>query len=238
LAWGDGSQDFSRLEPGYWKEHWNYSRWALASAIVLQLNTQGYYWLVAGFLSVKDVADLRAMYLLVAPTENIFVAISFIILPAMAAHHAANRMPALLGTWKLNALAVVGITGLFAIAVRLFGKTLIHVVYAGKFDGLAPLLYLLVLSPMLVGIAGTMINALKAVERPKTVCYAYGCSGVVTFLVAVPLVHKFGLRGAVYGMLVSGASLVIALGVLFMIYIYKGSRANVSRVRVAETHIL
>ena len=53
---------FLELEPGYWTEHWKYSRWVLVTAFVFQLTTQAYYWLAAGYLSVKEVADLRAMY--------------------------------------------------------------------------------------------------------------------------------------------------------------------------------
>jgi O-antigen/teichoic acid export membrane protein len=221
LASGKPKQQFLELEPGYWREHWNYSRWSLATAFMFQFTTLGYYWLVAAFLSVKEVGELRATYLIVMPVEQVFIAISFIVLPALASHYAAKRMGSFLSLWTRNALAVAGVTGLFALGVRILGKPAMHILYAGKFDGLAPLLYMLALVPPLTGIGGTMINALNAIEKPKLVLYAYICSGAVTFLLGIPLVVNFGLRGAVYGMLLSGGTYTGALAIGFLSNIHK-----------------
>lgn len=214
-------QHFLQLEPGYWRQHWNYTRWSLATAFVFQFTTLGYYWLVAAFLSVKEVGELRATYLIVMPIEQIFIAISFIVLPALASHYAANRMEHLFSLWTRNALFVAGVTGLFALGVRILGKSAMHVFYAGKFDGLAPLLYMLALVPFLTGIGGTMINALNAIEKPKLVLYAYICSATVTFLSGIPLVVHLGLRGAAYGMLLSGGTYTGALAISLLYNIHK-----------------
>jgi hypothetical protein len=40
-------------------------------------------------------------------------------------------------------------------------------------------------------------------ERPDLVFRSYVASGLTTAIVGVPLVRSFGLRGAVYGMLIS-----------------------------------
>src|SRR5713226_7111153 len=122
---------FLELEPGYWREHWKYSRWVLVTAFVFQLTTQAYYWLAAGYLSVKEVADLRAMYNLVTPVEQLFVAIAMLILPMMSYRYAERRMAGLLPLWKLYGAATVVVTGGFAMLVNIFGKPVMHVVYAG-----------------------------------------------------------------------------------------------------------
>ena len=194
-------QSFLEIEPGYWREHWNYARWVLATAFVFQLTTQGYYWLVAGFLSVKDVAELRAIHILVAPVDQVYVALAFLFIPALASRYAANKMGNFLSLWKTYAMVTVSVNAVFATAVWILGKRVLHVLYAGKFDELAPLLFTLALLPMVVGIGHTMNDAMKAAEKPKLVFYAYACSGAATFLGGIPLVTHFGLRGAVYGML-------------------------------------
>jgi O-antigen/teichoic acid export membrane protein len=224
LEWGNPEVDFLELEPDYWQEHWKYSRWALATAFAYQLTIQGYYWLVAAFLSVSEVAELRAMYLLVAPVEQVTIAISMIVLPALATRYAANRLGDLVSLWKRNALAVAGLTGLFAAAVYIAGKAVMHILYAGKFDGLAPLLSLLALSPLFTGIGGTLANALNAVEKPKLVFYACLSGGSATFLLGVPMVTHWGLRGAVLGMLLSGGMYTLALATGFCLKVYKPSR--------------
>jgi O-antigen/teichoic acid export membrane protein len=231
LGFGNPKRRFHELQPSYWCEHWNYTRWVLATAFVFQFATQGYYWLLAGFLSVKEVGELRAMYILVAPVEQVLVAISFIVLPALASRYAAKRMGSFLCLWKRNVLAVTGVTGLFALSVQVFGKPAMHILYAGKFDGLAPLLYLLAFSPLLIGVGGTMVNGLNAAEKPKLVFYGYLCSATATFLVGVPLVTHWGLRGATYGMLLSGATYAAAMTTGFLLNVYNNTRQGSALVR-------
>jgi O-antigen/teichoic acid export membrane protein len=216
---GHPTQSFLDSEPGYWSEHWKYSKWVLSTAFVFQLTTQGYYWIVAGFVSVKDVAGLRVMQMLVAPMDQVFIALSFLVLPALAARYASKRMGNFLSFTKRFGLAVVSATTLFALAVRLTGRPVMHWLYAGKFDDLIPLLYILAFLPLTRGIGNVMANALNAAERPKLVFYAYVCSGAATLLGGIPLVIHFGLRGAVFGLLLSGSvySGTLALGFLFHI---------------------
>jgi O-antigen/teichoic acid export membrane protein len=114
---------------------------------------------------------------------------------------------------KRYAMAVVTATALFALAVRTVGKPVMHWLYNGKFDDLAPMLYVLAFLPLVMGIGNTMNDALKATEHPKMVFYAYVCSGSATLLGGIPLVIRFGLPGAVYGMFLSAAVYSIALGV-------------------------
>jgi O-antigen/teichoic acid export membrane protein len=224
LALGDTGTSFLDSEPSYWREHWKYSKWVFATALVFQLTTQGYYWIVAGFVSVKDVAGFRVMQLLVAPMDQVFIAISFLVLPALAARYASNRMGNFLAFSRRYALAVVTATAFFGFAVRIVGKPVMHWLYGGKFDDLAPLLYVLAFLPLVMGIGNTMNDALKATEHPKMVFYAYVCSGAATLLGGIPLVIRFGLPGAVYGMFLSAAAYSCALAVAYFSTIYLKTR--------------
>ena len=85
LALGKPEKPFLQIEPRYWREHWNYTKWVLATAVVFQFTTQAYYWLVAGFLSAKEAGELRAMYMLVSPMDQMFIALSFLVIPALSA---------------------------------------------------------------------------------------------------------------------------------------------------------
>jgi O-antigen/teichoic acid export membrane protein len=215
LALGKPEQRFLHIQPNYWREHWNYTKWVLATAIVFQFTTQAYYWLVAGFLSAKEVGELRAMYLLITPMDQVFIALSFLVLPALSACYARRDMKRFLSLWKRYALSTIGVTGAFAIAVRILGKPVVHILYAGKYDGLAPFLFVLALLPVLMGVAATINNAVIATEKPKLTFFAYVCGGAATFLGGIPLVMRFGLWGAVYGMLLSGAVYTGALALAF-----------------------
>ncbi len=215
LSFGEPKQKFLQVEPLYWREHWNYSKWVLATAVVFQFTTQAYYWLLAGFLSAKEAGELRAMHLLVAPMDQVFIALSFVALPALSARYAAKDMGKFIYLWKRYVLVTLGVTGAFALAVRMIGKSVMHVIYAGKYDGLAPILFVLALLPVLMGVAGTLNNAVIATEKPKLTFYAYVCGGATTLLAGIPLVMYFGLWGAIYGMLLSGATYTAALALAF-----------------------
>jgi O-antigen/teichoic acid export membrane protein len=204
---------FTDGEPEYWSEHWKYSRWVLVTALVFQLTSQMYYWLSAGILSVKETGDLRAMYNLVGPVDQVLIAISLLVLPTMSRRAASRGVAGVLPVWKAYCGASLLVTGGFAACVNLFGKPVMHFLYAGKFDDVAPLLGIIALLPVVTVIGNTMNAALKAVEKPKLVFYAYVCSGSTTVLLGAPLVTHFGLRGAVYGLLLSAAAYTVALAV-------------------------
>jgi hypothetical protein len=75
-----------------------------------------------------------------------------------------------------------------------------------------------------MGIGNTMNDALKATEHPKMVFYAYVCSGAATLLGGIPLVIRFGLPGAVYGMFLSATAYTCALAASYFSTIYLKAR--------------
>lgn len=215
LHFGKPDRHFQELVPSYWREHWNYTKWILATAFVFQFTTQGYYWLVGGVLAAKEVGELRAIYNLVAPIDQVFIAMSYLVVPALAAHYAAKRTSKFVSLWKRFTLATMGLTGLFAVAVRFLGKPVLHLLYAGKYDGLAPYLSLLAFLPFVTWIGTVMGQAFLAAEKPKFIFWAYVGGGAATLLGGIPLVLHYGLWGAVYGMLLSGATYTTVLAVAF-----------------------
>jgi O-antigen/teichoic acid export membrane protein len=215
LALGNPERSFFEIEPNYWRQHWNYSKWVFATAIVFQFTTTAYYWLVGGLLSAKEVGELRAIYLIITPMDQVFIALSFLVLPALSSRHAKKDMPSFLALSNRYVLGTVVATGTFAVAVRILGKPVIHTLYAGKYDGLAPFLFVLALLPVLMGVAAALSNAVIAAEKPHLTFFAYVCGGLATFLGGVPLVMHMGLRGAIYGMLLSGATYTGALALGF-----------------------
>jgi O-antigen/teichoic acid export membrane protein len=215
---------FLDVEPQYWREHWKFARWMFFSTLVFQFTTQGYYWLVAAFLSVKNVAELRSMYLLIAPVDQIFIAMSFLLLPRLSAQYGARNTEGFLSLWKKYAAATVATTAIFALAVRALGKPVMHLVYAGKFDEQGSLLCWLGLLPLLMGIGNTLTVALSAMEKPKFAFFGFFSSCVATFLFGIPLVIHYSLRGAVYGLLISGTTYTAAQTIAFLINLYQSKQ--------------
>lgn len=207
---------FTDARPNHQSEHWKYARWILATAFVFQLTSQGYYWVVAGFLTLKEVAELRAIYMLVSPVDQVLSAITLLALPMLAHRYASRQVKEFLSLWKLYLMGFVLISGSCVLLAVLFGQPLVHRIYGGKFDEVSTLLGTLAVLPLLMAIGNTMNAALKSVERPNVVLYAYLASGATTFAAGIPLVIHFGVPGAVYGMLVSAGVYAGTLGIGFI----------------------
>ena len=208
-------ENFLRIEPRYWSEHWKYSRWVLVTALVFQFLTQGYYWLAAGLLSVKEAGELRALNNLVLPLDQVFTAVTLLILPVLSLRFASQGLAGLVPLWKRYCFGWVVVTGSFAASLLLVGKPAMHTLYAGRFDDVAALLPVLGFLPLVMGIGNTINAALKAMEKPQAVFYAYVASGAATFLIGLPLILRFAVRGAIFGMLSSAAVYTTALGIAF-----------------------
>jgi O-antigen/teichoic acid export membrane protein len=204
---------FTSTEPGYWSEHWKYSRWVFVTALVFQFTTQGYYWLAAAFLSVKEVANLRAMFNVVTPVDQIFVATAMLMLPIMSSRYSSRHLEGLLEIWKRYALFSIVVTGSFALVVRFFGRSILHLFYGSRFDNTAALVGTFALFPVFMCIGNTINAALKAMEKPNIVFWAYLASGTTTLVLGLPLMIHLGLRGAVYGIISSAGSYTLALAI-------------------------
>jgi O-antigen/teichoic acid export membrane protein len=204
-------EDFMELEPRYWAEHWKYARWVLVTAFVFQLTTQGYYWLAAGLVSVKEVANLRALLNVVVPMDQVFTATNLLMLPMLCARYESASVAGVVSLWKVYCASWFAMTCAFAGIVNILGRPVMHFLYSGAFDDVSSLVGMLALLPLVMGIGHTINAALKAAERPDVVFTAYVFSGAVTFIAGVPLVTHLGLRGAVYGLITSGAAYTLAL---------------------------
>jgi O-antigen/teichoic acid export membrane protein len=221
---------FADAQPDHRSQHWKYARWILATAFVFQLTNQGYYWVVAGFLSLKEVAELRAIYILVSPVDQVLTAITLLVLPMLAQRYASKQVREFFSLWKMYLLGFVLISGSFVLFVALFGNSVVHRIYGGKFDDVSTLLGTLALVPLLMAVGNTMNAAMKSVERPNMVLYAYLASGATTFVAGIPLVIHFGARGAVYGMVVSAAVYTATMVIGFISFYSQMSEAYATRI--------
>jgi O-antigen/teichoic acid export membrane protein len=153
----------------------------------------------------------------------------------LSLRYATRQMAEVVALWKGYCLGWLAVTGAFAGFVNIFARPLMHALYAGRFDDLASLVGTLALLPVVMGIGNAMNAALKSIEKPQAVFYAYVTSGVATFLIGVPLVMHLGLRGAVYGMLVSGGAYTVALGIAFLSAIHAEGYAAPLEATVKES---
>lgn len=182
------------------------------------------------------MAELRATYNLVTPVDQCLNAMALLILPMFASRYASRGKIGLVPLWKAYLLACLGITGGFAGMIWPFGRIGMHYLYAGKFDDIAALVSLYALVPITMAVGNTINAALKAMEQPRAVFFGYVASGAVTFLIGIPLVMHFGLRGAVFGMLFSAGTYTAVLAIAFFLLL-RAQRPSAILVRTREAAV-
>jgi len=212
---------------GFWRMHWKYSRWVLATAFVFQLLNQGYYWLLSGILSVREVAEFRAVQNIVIPIDQVFIAFSMLILPTMAKYHAENMRANLLSTMRRLLLIISLLAISYAIVLNFAGRGLLELLYHERYNNSVVLLLPLSLIPIISGMSNSFNIALKAIQKPNVVFYAYSIAGVVTLTVGILLIMNYGVMGAAYGMIVSTLAFGITLITGFYIIYYSKKNTKI-----------
>jgi len=195
------------------RHHWRYGRWALANALVTWLSVGMYYPLIASFFALAEAGKFKALMNLSSPIGQLFVAVSLLSLPlASRAHHRdQNAVPRRL-VWRLT-LAYTGGTALYWVALLAVRSPLVHHLYGGRYLGIIQLLPWVALGSVLRLSASAQTLALKAMRAPEKAFISYCAGTVAALLFVVPCIHWFGLRGAVFAWIASGAAGLVA-GVL------------------------
>lgn len=188
--------------PDLVRAHWDYGRWALLTALLGWCGNL-YYFLLPLRHGLGSAAELRALMNFVYPVIQVNQALALLLLPRWAAHGAragfARSLQRLAALWAAGSLALCA-------GAALAGAAVVHFVYAGRYDAVAPLLPWVFLLVLPDGIAYVIANGLRASRAPRDVALAALALPAVVLLPGLPLVLRFGPRGAVAAMLL--ASLV------------------------------
>jgi O-antigen/teichoic acid export membrane protein len=214
------------------RKHWTYGRWAVANSVVIWCSLAIYYPLLGSFFTLAEAGKFKALMNLASPIGQAFVAISLLSLPlaSRALHqdgHIAGRL-----VWRLTFLYSGGTCLYWAVLLLLRGP-IVHHLYGGKYMQVINLLPWVALGSIL-RISGTAQTlALKAMRSPARAFVAYSAACVVAISVGVPCTRWFGLRGALFAWVLSGAAALI--GALLMLR-HESSRSKVSE--EVPTHTL
>jgi O-antigen/teichoic acid export membrane protein len=205
-------------------QHWDYGRWALATAALLWIPSNFYFPVLSAYNGMSSAGELKALMNLTLPIANIGTALSLLFQPYAARMHQEQGFSKLrLFSGKVTFLYILG-SGLYWGVLVLFRGQAIHFLYGAKYENLESLIpWLAIASTFQLAIAGPTIG-LRAMESPSSVFVACGVSSCVTVLAGIPLSAAFGLRGVILSMILSSLTCVAIAFVML----------NLKEKRVAE----
>lgn len=197
------------------RQHWQYGRWALASAGASWAMSAVFYFALSGFHGLAASGEMKALLNLSAPAAQGFTAVSLLSLPYASRIYDTQSAAEIrkLSNW-LTALYAGGTAAYFALVIG-FGPSILHLLYKGKYLDVAGLIPWLGLAMVLRIGATAQALLLRAIQSPSLVFVAYGASTLVAIFVGIPATKFFGLQGAIITTIAVGATaLAISLVLL------------------------
>lgn len=198
-----------------WHKHWEYGRWALAVSVVTWIPYYMYYPLVSAFSGMAQAGQLRALMNLSLPMEQSYTALSILFLP-YAARVCREKGVQSSGPLvrRITMLFVSGALAYWAVLIP-FKGLVFHVLYAGKYLEVAPLIPYVALGTTLWSAAFGPAILLRAIESPDSIFYARIVASVLSLVIGVPATRAFGLWGVVSSIIVANlAAFVISMYIL------------------------
>jgi O-antigen/teichoic acid export membrane protein len=209
------------------RQHWVYGRWALAGSVLITASGSIYYPLLGKSRGLSDTAALKALMNFSSPIGQLFVAFTLLLLPfAARRYHDEGAASVERLTWKFTWLYSGGAAAYWLIFV-VFWPQIVRCLYAGKYLEVATLVPLVALSSIARTAASVQNTALRAIQKPSLVFFAFCASSVIGIVVGIPATWAWGLHGAVSAIVCSNTSALILATILL--------RRNSRRVAITPT---
>ena len=200
------------------RHHLRYGRWALGAGAMRWVPFNVPLIALASAGSASSSAALRALMTLLMPAVQFFQAVNTMLIPFCAGRRAkVAQLVAAVGSSE----ALVAIA--YSAAMWLASRTILHELYAGKYDAYAP--YLAPLSVLLAGeaVGGVVSSALQALELPEKVFSAYLAGSLLTVFGTIAF-HPLQLKEAVW-LVVGVYGLTAAFLAVVLSRVLAGSRS-------------
>lgn len=212
VGWRLVSED-SGLRGETFRSHLDYGRWAVLTSALMWVPGNAYYLLLPIWGGLEASASLRALMNLVMPVLQANSALSVLLLPVLVQARGGPQF----GRLVRAALVFFSVSSLlYWVILGLFQRPLVNLLYGGQYSEHAGLLWLIGLMPLASAVGIVLGGALRAIERPDRVFWAYMFSGLATLIVGLGLVFLWGITGAVTGLLLSYVVAAVAMCVCYL----------------------
>jgi O-antigen/teichoic acid export membrane protein len=193
-------------------DHWKYGRWAVASAAVSWFPGHVYYSVLPVWLGLEGAGALRALTNFVMPVLQAIAALNMLLIPSLVRDRRQGGTPRMNRTMILFFALFCAGCAVYLAALWFFRAQVFQIFYGGQYKQFAGWPLLLTGLLPIGGCASSVLgNALRALERPDFMFWAYIASALSAGLIGIPCAAKFGVSGALFGILCSSLVLVVVL---------------------------
>jgi O-antigen/teichoic acid export membrane protein len=191
--------------------HWDYGRWAVATALVFWLSAEAYCVLAGVLLGPTEAAGFRAVQNLSMLLPNFFTALSVLALPHAAARYAESGVRGL-HTQVLAFLLASTVTAVvFSGLLLMTGGRVLTLLYGPGYARFAVLLPALLCNLIFVTASQGLQMGIRATNAPRYIFQAFLAAALSTCTVGIALTRIWGLQGASVGLCFSSFSFLFVL---------------------------
>jgi O-antigen/teichoic acid export membrane protein len=190
------------------RAHWGYGRWAAATEVLTWIAANVYYLILPAWGGFEATAALKALWNLIMPILHANAALSVLLVPTLARARSDGRF----GHFVRLALALFAAgSALYWVLLGLFHHQLVTWVYGGQYREYENLLWLLGFLPLISVAVKVLGAALRALERPDRLFWAFLLSIGVTLTVGFACTAAWGVVGVGVGCALSDAIKALAI---------------------------
>lgn len=178
------------------KDHWDYGRWAVGTAVLMWVPGNSFLLLLPTWWGFEASAAYRATLNLLLPVMNFTTALGSLLLPTLVRLRASSGFRNAVSRMTLVFLLT---PLLYWLLLGFFGEQITQFLYGGRYSSGSHLLWLAGLIPVLAAASNVSGAALRALNQPNRVFVAYIGSTSVAMTIGLALVWWRGVAGALVG---------------------------------------
>lgn len=158
--------------------------------------------------SSVEIADYGAAFRLIEATLFVSWSFSAAVMPWFSRHSGSGAVPLARG-FEMSLKGVIAATLPLALVFLLFTEPLVEIVYGEQYSGAVPPLRLLSAVTVLWGINGVISAVLLGRDRPRIYIIPAASAIVLSLVLSLALIPRFGAVGAALTMVPSAALLAV-----------------------------
>ena len=196
------------------KRHWEYGRWSLATRILYWTPANIYYLLLPVWWGFEASGSLKALTNLILPILTANIALSALLTSSLA--RARAQKSTFRSTVRYAFVPFVIGPIFYWVLLGVLHEQIVAFIYDGKYSENAELLWFVGLVPVASGVIQVMSSALRALERPDRLFWAYIPSTMVALTFGVLFVLRWGTNGAALALTITYAATAVAVSIVYL----------------------
>lgn len=190
--------------------NWSFGKWLLGSELMIWLSSRSYQVIVAASIGVVGNGAMRAAENVMSPTNVLMQFVGSVVPVRGSRLWMQVTAKEYVSTFRLVTIVLVAVMGVYGLLVTFCREWIVAQVLGEEYASFEWLIAAYAWM-YVCGVIGTMTSLmLNSMQHPSPVFASRLMSTVFTVTVGVLLVHQFGLKGAIIGMM---AQQIIAISI-------------------------